>query len=45
MESIGETGLVLSGQNNGHDLAFIRVEVHVVLLGPLQNAVDVVLQR
>ena len=30
---------------NGHDLAFFRVEAHVVLLGLLRNAVDVVLQR
>ena len=30
---------------DGHDLTFFRVEIHVVLLGPLRNAIDVVLQR
>ena len=43
MESIGETGLVLSGEMV-MILHFFRIEVHVVLLGPLRNAVDVVLQ-
>ena len=44
IESIEETGLFLSGQMV-MILHFFRVEIHVVLLGPLRNSVDVVLQR
>ena len=44
IESVGETGLFLNGQMV-MILHFFRVEIHVVLLGPLPNAVDVILQR